>query len=90
MEGRDNQAGHYIKAELCNMVWRYDPRIIHRQCSVCNLWRRGNTVEYRKWMIKKYGEVEVKYIEDHYNERLPLSFNPRSFLEEQIKKYEQL
>lgn len=88
MIGRDDQAGHYVKAELCNLVWRYDRRIIHRQCSCCNLWKRGNTIEYRKYMIKRYGEIEVKYIEEHYNEQLPINFNSRAWLLEQIKKYQ--
>ncbi len=87
MVGKDDQAGHYIKAELCNLVWRYDRRIIHRQCSACNLWRRGNTIEYRKWMVKTYGEKEVKYIDEHYNEKLPISFNSRMWLELLIVKY---
>lgn len=85
--GKDDQAGHFIKAELCNLVWRYDRRIIHRQCSTCNLWKRGNYVEYRKYMINNYGEKEVKYIEEHYKDKLPLNFNPREYLTGLIQKY---
>lgn len=87
MKERDHQVGHFIKAELCNLMWRYNRKILHPQCSACNLWKRGNYVEYRKWMIEKYGEVEVGIIEQLYNELLPINFNSREFLTSLIKKY---
>jgi hypothetical protein len=39
-------------------------------------------------MIKKYGKKEVEYIDKHYNDKLPMSFNSRAWLELQIKIYE--
>lgn len=80
-------AGHYQKAELCNMVYRFDERMVNSQCAVCNLWRRGNTIEYRKAMIVKYGEEAVKEIEEHYKDPLPINFNTRSFYEKIIEEY---
>ena len=35
-------------------------------------------------MVKKYGEKEVKYIEEHYNDQLPMNFNSRGWLENMI------
>jgi len=83
----DWQAGHYIKAELCNIVWRYNEMNINSQCGVCNLWRRGNTIEYRKEMVKKYGEEKVKKLEQCYNEGLILGFNEREYLLKLIEHY---
>lgn len=86
--GANWQAGHYQKSELCNLVYRYDPRMVASQCAVCNLWRRGNTIEYRKALIKKYGEKVVKELEEHYKDPLPLNFDTREFYEKIIKKYD--
>ena len=85
--GMDWHAGHYIKAELCNLHYRYFPVNINSQCSYCNKWLRGNTIAYRNAMLKKY---DVRIIEDtdlHYKDTMPMNFNPRSYLESLIKKY---
>jgi len=86
--GRDWQAGHYIKAELCNMVTRYDEWNINSQCATCNLWKRGNTIAYRLAMLDKYGERVVNTLDREYKSPLPLNFNSRVWLLEQIKLYE--
>lgn len=85
--GKDFQAGHYIKAELCNLKSRYDIYNIHSQCANCNLWKRGNTIEYRKRMIQFYGEEDVKELEEHYKDKLPVNFNSREWLEQEIDYY---
>lgn len=85
--GMNFQAGHYQKAELCNLKWRYNTMNIHSQCAGCNLWKRGNTIEYRKKMINVYGEKEVKHLEDHYKDALPMNFNSRAWLEKEIEYY---
>lgn len=85
--GRDWQAGHYIKAELCNMVTRYDEWNINSQCSTCNLWKRGNTIAYRLAMLDKYGEKATNELDRKYKQSLPMDFNSRAWLLEQIEKY---
>ena len=45
MVGRDHQVGHAIKAELCNLIMRYNRKLLHPQCYLCNCWKRGNAVE---------------------------------------------
>lgn len=87
---RDFHAGHFAKAELCSIPYRYDERNINTSCAYCNLWLRGNTLEYRKGMVKKYGEEITKEIEDNYNKPLPINFDPRTFLEEKIQYYKSL
>lgn len=87
LSGRAWHAGHYCKAELCNMIYRYDERVIHSQCSNCNIWLRGNTIEYRKKLIEKFGETYVTELETEYNKKLPMTFNSREYLESLIEKY---
>lgn len=82
LKGRNWATGHYAKAELCNIVWRYKPTNIHSQCFFCNKWRRGNTIEYRKNLIKKIGEENVIRIEENYNMPLPINFDTRQYLKE--------
>lgn len=85
--GNDWHAGHYIKAELCNIVTRYDERNINSQCSNCNLWKRGNTIAYRLSMLDKYGEKATNELDRKYKQSLPMEFNSRVWLLEQIQKY---
>jgi len=85
--GKDWQAGHYIKAELCNIVVRYDEWNINSQCSTCNLWKRGNTIAYRLAMLNKYGEKATNELDRKYKSSLPIDFNSREWLLNQIKKY---
>lgn len=79
--GRESHAGHYDKAELCNILLRYYPFNINKQCSVCNKWRSGNTIPYRKTMLARHGQDEVNYIETNSRLPLPLNFNVRYWLE---------
>lgn len=87
LKGATWHAGHYCKAELCNLVYRYDERMIHSQCSYCNLWLRGNTIEYRKRLIEEFGEEYTLELENEYNKKLPISFDSRTYLEGLIEKY---
>lgn len=87
LSGAGYQAGHYQKAELCNLIYRYDHRMVNGQCYRCNCWLRGNTIEYRKALLKKYGEEAVKELEEHYKDPLPMDFKPRVFYEEVIERY---
>jgi hypothetical protein len=90
LQGKNWHAGHYIKAELCNIVTRYDEWNINSQCSNCNLWKRGNTIAYRNAMVDKYGEKAVAELDRKYHAPLPLNFNEREWLLEMIKKYKEV
>jgi len=48
------QSGHYIHGTLFLI-----PELVHPQCPVCNGFRAGMAIEYKEWMIKKYGEAAV-------------------------------
>lgn len=87
---RDHHAGHFAKAELCKLPYRYDERNINSQCSYCNLHLRGNTIEYRHGMIQKYGIIITEEIENNYKKSPNIDFNPRSFLEEKIDYYKSI
>jgi len=87
LTGRNYQAGHFIKAELCNIIYRYDVRNINGQRSYDNLYLRGNAPAYRKGMIKKWGIKAVEEIEENYNKPLPMDFNEREYLMKLIEKY---
>lgn len=80
-------AGHFAKAELCNMVYRYREDNINLQCSQCNMWKAGNTLAYEKGMIAKWGAEVTQDIKENYNKKLPMGFDERGFLEEKIMYY---
>lgn len=86
--GANWQATHYIKAELCNLVYRYDERNVNSGCGRCNLWLAGNTIAYRNAMLDKYGVKAVKELDAHYKDPLPLNFDTRAFYEKVIKTYD--
>lgn len=50
-------AGHFIPRQY--LATRYDERNVHLQCVHCNLWRRGNLIEYYAALVKKYGQAVV-------------------------------
>lgn len=84
LSGYNWNAGHFIKAEICNIYYKWDLRNIHSQCSGCNLFRSGNYPAYRKKMVRIYGEDQVKVMEYEYNQPVPINFNEREWLEKQI------
>jgi len=82
-----NQCGHYVKKSICNLKWQYHVDNLGCQCVRCNVFLNGNPVEYRKWMVKRYGVDFVEWLEDEYNKPLPMDFNPREYIEGLIKIY---
>jgi hypothetical protein len=84
---KGSQAGHYIKKSICNLVWQYARKNIHTQCVRCNVFLHGNPVEYRKWMVAKYGQKEVEEMESLYNLPLPIDFNPREYINDLMRFY---
>lgn len=59
------QAGHFIPVALAgsNNTLSWDERVIHLQCGHCNGAGQGMQVEYRKHLVKDYGEKLVKEFE---------------------------
>lgn len=60
---RNAQAGHFIGRGLGGSSGVYfDERNIHIQCYQCNAYEQG-AVEYRNYMLKKYGEAVIEELE---------------------------
>ena len=57
-------AGHYIPVGVSSHL-AYDGRNCHAQCGSCNTFKRGNPLEYRKFMIDTYGEEVERYLWDN-------------------------
>ncbi|OWF84435.1 protein NinG [Yersinia entomophaga] len=58
-------AGHY-RTTAAAPQFRFDPRQIHKQCSVCNQHKSGNIVPYRVELIKRIGIETVEAIENNH------------------------
>lgn len=57
-------AGHFIgKGFGGSSGVRFDERNINFQCIPCNRFQEGNKLEYRKFMIKKYGQDVIDELE---------------------------
>lgn len=85
----DWHCGHFAKAELCNLVYRYNIYNLNTQCSYCNKWLAGNTIEYEKQMVAKWGQAITDDIKENYKKPLENSFNSRIYLNELIIYYKE-
>jgi len=59
---KELDAGHYIQGRKDNVL--FVDELIHIQCQYCNRRLGGNYLEYRKYMVKRYGEKKVERFED--------------------------
>ena len=55
--------GHFFKAEIYTGLI-FNEFNCHKQCSYCNDQLAGNLIEYRKGLIKRYGQERVSALED--------------------------
>lgn len=53
--------GHYITR--ARRVTRWDRRNVELQCVRCNIYQRGKPVEFREYLVKKWGEDVVRRLE---------------------------
>lgn len=84
------QAGHYVPGR--SHILLFDEHGVHGQCYNCNHTLKGNTHNYRDFMIEKYGIAETERIE---MSRWNKTFKYRTFDLEEIRdkykaKYEEL
>lgn len=56
------QAGHYLSQGHHSKV-RFNEVNTNGQCIRCNCFLHGNLIEYRKGLIKRYGEQKVLFLE---------------------------
>jgi hypothetical protein len=54
-------AGHYVKA--IHREAFFDEHNVSAQCNHCNIYLGGNEVEYRKRLVQRWGEDEIKRLE---------------------------
>lgn len=55
------QAGHYVAGRTNAIL--FEENGCHAQCYNCNINLKGNTLNYREFMDRKYGKVERERIE---------------------------
>lgn len=55
------QAGHYVPGRLNSVL--YEEHCCHAQCYMCNIRLKGNPIEYRNFMVARYGEEETERVE---------------------------
>jgi len=83
------QAGHFISGRhLANL---FSEKGTHAQCYNCNINLKGNTLEYRRQIIKLYGEgadLELEAIEK--KQRQIKSFEYEEMIQDYLDRTEKL
>lgn len=59
---RQKHGGHFMSVGS-NSSLRFNVFNIRLQCSICNNWKSANQDEYRKGLIRVYGQEEMDYID---------------------------
>ncbi len=78
------QAGHYIAGR--RNAYLFEERLVFGQCYNCNINLKGNSIPYRRFLVKKYNEETVKALEElYYQTKQYKAFE----LEEIFEKYKQ-
>lgn len=57
------EAGHYFSAGH-HTALRFNEMNVNGQCTRCNCFLSGNLINYRKGLVKKYGETKVLMLEN--------------------------
>jgi len=83
--GEVQQAGHYY-SQGHHSALRFDERNVHGQTVRCNCFLHGNLINYRKGLVKRYGEKYVLDLEKDA-ETNPIKKWSRIELEEILNKY---
>jgi len=81
--------GHYIKRQ--HEASRFSEINCNMQCPTCNKWEQGNDVEYRRFLVEKYGEEEILWLElQKYKSHKLGAFELNVIAEKYIKKVNEL
>lgn len=56
------QAGHYVAGRINAIL--FEENGCHAQCYNCNINLKGNTLNYRGFMLREYGPAETERIEN--------------------------
>lgn len=79
------QNGHYISRFY--KKYRFAEKNTRPQCSMCNLWKSGDTATFRINLVKELGVEPIEAMESDYKELFRLTAD---FLEERIANYKAL
>jgi hypothetical protein len=73
-EGWKADCGHYKPVAIVgsNNTRSWDRRFIHLQCTYCNGPGQGMAIEYRKHLVKDYGEEVVTEFDSNYKKVSPV------------------
>ena len=58
---KEMQSGHFIGGRGNSIL--FEETNVHPQDYICNIRKHGNQLAYYRFMVKKYGEKEVKRLE---------------------------
>lgn len=58
---KEIQNGHYESRQYLSL--RFEEKNCHPQCVGCNIFRRGNYTVYALFMIEKYGQEHLNWLE---------------------------
>lgn len=84
--GRNCQLGHGPWPEsVLSAFLKYDLRVLHYQCSRCNLWNGGMGAEYYKRALEKYGKKWMKKLEKDKQKSVKAIDHYKKLLEEYSK-----
>jgi len=89
LTGSNRQLGHYIASSLCSVPTRYSLDNLRIQCYNCNINKSGNTLQFRRNLIKEVGIDAVNALEE-YNETLKGKVYPKQWFLDKITEYKKL
>ena len=78
------QAGHFVAGR--HNANLFNEKGTHAQCYNCNINLRGNTLEYRRQIIKLYGEGADLEIEEEASQIKKFTFEELEQLESDLKE----
>lgn len=81
----DWAGGHYFPAGIYSGLM-FDERNCHKQCNThCNKYLSGNLIEYRKGLIKRYGEEFVVKLESLSDEKRNYKYTKQELIAKKLQ-----
>ncbi len=81
LEAKKAHNGHYLSRYYKAARWNFDN--CRPQCMMCNMWKRGDPIVFRRNLIKEIGEARVLAVEALRDAPIKLT---REFLTEKLKE----
>ena len=81
---KNMDAGHFVSRRFNSTL--FDERNVHAQCTYCNCYLAGNQLEYRRQLIKLYGEGIDIELEDKATETKKYTIDELKGLIEELKE----